>query len=373
MAATVKSMNILFIGKRFYTNRDALREQYGRIYQLPKHWASSGISVELLLIDYHSNENIHENQGNLKIKSVPIFSFYFLKEVLKNLASSKKKYDIVIASGDCYIGLLAYIFSARSKTPFVFDVYDKYDEFSGYHSLPGFNLFQFLLKKSAARMFANKRLMLDIGKKCDIYLPNGIDPDFFSPGEKLECRDAFGLDKEKSLIGYFGGMEPDRGVSDLISAVRILHAENGNIELILGGKKPDSFNLDYPWVNYLGNIPYARMPSIIACCDLLAIPYRRSAFMDAGASNKIAESIACRKPIVATQTPNLIENFPMQAKQLSGLLAIPGDVKDLARVIRAQMKQQVLVDMPDHMTWDSISQHVASALSDLVHSNSAQP
>jgi glycosyltransferase involved in cell wall biosynthesis len=370
MKVTAKSMNILFIGKRFYTNRDALREQYGRIYQLPKHWASSGLSVDLRLIDYHSNENIDENQGNLKIKNLPILRFAFLKETVKNLASSRRQYDIIIASGDCYIGLLAYIFAARSKTPFVFDVYDKYDEFSGYRSLPGCNLFQFLLRKSAVRTFANKRLMVDLGKEHDIYLPNGIDLDFFSPGEKMTCRDAFGLDRKKLLIGYFGGMELDRGVSDLISAVQILHEENPDIGLVLGGKKPDSFSLDYPWVDYLGNIPYARMPDIIACCDLLAIPYRRSAFMDAGASNKIAESIACRKPIVATQTPNLIENFPAQAKQLSGLLATPGDVEDLARVIRAQMKQQILVDMPDDMTWERISQRVANALAALVHSGS---
>ena len=31
--------NILFLGKRFYTNKDALQERFGRIFHLPMEWA----------------------------------------------------------------------------------------------------------------------------------------------------------------------------------------------------------------------------------------------------------------------------------------------------------------------------------------------
>jgi len=43
------------------------------------------------------------------------------------------------------------------------------------------------------------------------------------------------------------------------------------------------------------------------------------------------------------------------------LLATPGDPTDLARVIRAQSVQRVLVDMPIGMDWEHIAMHVAAA------------
>ena len=42
-------MRVLFIGKRFYTNRDAYTERFGMIYQLPFWWAKAGHEVDLWL------------------------------------------------------------------------------------------------------------------------------------------------------------------------------------------------------------------------------------------------------------------------------------------------------------------------------------
>jgi glycosyltransferase involved in cell wall biosynthesis len=164
-------------------------------------------------------------------------------------------------------------------------------------------------------------------------------------------------------------MEPDRGVADLIAAVQLLRDEGMNIELLLGGKVVASLDVRQPGVRYLGNVPYERMPLALSSCDLLAVPYRRSAFMDAGASNKIAEAIACRRPLVATMTPNLAANFPSQAQCLDSLLAIAGDPADLARVIRAQSERRMLVDMPASMGWADISMDVAERLALRVRSS----
>jgi hypothetical protein len=35
-------LRILFLGKRYYTRRDALCERFGRIYQLPLQWHRAG-------------------------------------------------------------------------------------------------------------------------------------------------------------------------------------------------------------------------------------------------------------------------------------------------------------------------------------------
>jgi glycosyltransferase involved in cell wall biosynthesis len=351
-----------------------LRERYGRIYQLPSFWAEAGLDTKLWLIDYHSRETVHEKAGNLEIDSTPVRALAFPKHWLYQYFAATEKYDVIVASGDCYIGLAAYVLARRTRARFVFDVYDKYDEFGGYHSLPGFDLFSFLLKRADARLFASRALMRDLGNADhDVLVPNGVDPRCFFPRAKEESRIALGLPPNALLVGYFGGMDPDRGATDLIAAVRLLRDEGMNIELLLGGKTVAGLDVRQPGVRYLGNVPYERIPIALSACDLLALPYRRSAYIDAAASCKISEAIACRRPLVATVTPNLVENFPSQARSLEGLLAATGDPVDLARVIRAQLRRRVLVDMPSGMSWSDISMNVANRLENMTQANKVLP
>ena len=63
-------MSILFIGKRFYTNRDAYSEKFGRIYQLPYYWAKE-TKTDLWLVDYHSKEKIKDQHDTLKMVILP--------------------------------------------------------------------------------------------------------------------------------------------------------------------------------------------------------------------------------------------------------------------------------------------------------------
>lgn len=356
--------HVLFIGKRFYTNRDALRERYGRIYQLPWYWSRIGIPTRLWLVDYHTRETVDTVDGSLAVASTPVKNLTLFRRCLSPRFVCKGRPDVVIASGDCYIGLLAYHIARRLRARFVFDVYDKYDEFGGYRRLPGFDPFRFLLHRADVLLFASKALLRDLSPDAnrDVLVANGVDMARFTERDRDTSRAALGLPVEPCMLGYFGGMEPDRGVADLIDAVGILRSQGMQLELVLGGKPAAGLDLHRDGVRYLGNVPYERMPLVLASCDLLAVPYRRSAFMDAGASNKIAEAVACRRPLVATRTPNLLANFPAQAEQLAGLLATPGNAADLARVIREQAFRRLLVDMPAEMSWQAIAQTVAKKL-----------
>jgi glycosyltransferase involved in cell wall biosynthesis len=357
-------MNVLFIGKRHYTNRDALREKYGRIYQLPWYWAQTGIETRLWLVDYHMRENVSQHDGELEVISTPVRTLAVFRRWIVESWRKHRLPDVIIASGDCYIGFMAYRIARRLGVRFVFDVYDKYDEFGGYRRLPGFDPFRFLLQNAARRLFASRVLLGDLSPdpNRDLLVPNGVDTRRFVALDRNECRKALGLPQDVQLVGYFGGMEPDRGVTDLIDAIGRLRVRGMNVKLLLGGEQVAGVDVHADGVHYLGNVPYERMPTTLAGCDMLAVPYRRSVFMDAGASNKIAESIACRRPLVATRTPNLVANFPAQAERLGTLLATPGDASDLARVIREQSRKRVLVDMPTGMSWSEIARAVARQL-----------
>jgi glycosyltransferase involved in cell wall biosynthesis len=226
--------------------------------------------------------------------------------------------------------------------------------------LPGIDPFAFLLKHADVRLFASRQLMTQsehYGKS--LLVPNGVDTQRFLALDRGASRRARGLPEGGIYIGYFGSMEPARGIDDLLAAVRSIRSAGTPIELLLAGRLRSDLDVSEPGVRYLGNVPFEQMPTLQASCDLIAVPYRRSAFMDAGASNKIAEGIASARPLVVTQTPNFVVNFPRQAEQLGGLIAAPSDPVDLARAILEQLSRRVLVDFPAGMDWPAIASGLA--------------
>lgn len=363
-------MKILFIGKRFYTNRDALTEKYGRIYQLPYHWAKGGVDTKLWLIDYHSYDVIKKNDESLKIISTPVKNGRVFKQYWKE-SKGKNKPDIIVASGDCYIGLLGYYLAKKLNAKFVFDVYDKYDEFGAYIKHLGFDLFSYLLKKSDLRIFASQALLKQLGVlEHDFILRNGVDRKQFRNIDKSGARDKLNIHTENKIVGYFGSMEPDRGVADLIQAIAILRSQSIPVELLLGGKSNPELNLSQSGIRYLGNVAFSEISYALAACDILAIPYRRSTFMDAGASNKIAEAIACERPIIATKSPNLYANFAKQALELEKYLAESSDPNSLALAIEKQLTDQIIVSKPNNIYWEDIA---LNALKHIMELTSEEP
>lgn len=361
-----EAKRILFVGKRYYTNRDAYTERFGRIYQLPYWWARSGHDVDLWLIDYHGREVASSRDEELRVETTPVLRWRFFARWLSASFSrwSKRRPDIIVASGDCYIGLLAYLAAVLCGARFVFDVYDRYDLFASYRKLPGFDPQTFLLRRADIVTFASVAVLDELSQQTRdaVLVPNGIDLSRFRPLSMRRSREQFDLPDGVPLIGYFGSMEVDRGVRDLIDAVAGLVDQGIAVCLVIGGKANSEINLEYPWVRYLGNLDYRQMPTVLASCDLLALPYRQSEFMDKGASCKIAEYIAAKRPVVATRTQNFVGNFPKQAAELEGLLATPGDAEDLGRCIVSQLSERRLVSLPDSVDWREISQQAQSAL-----------
>jgi len=359
-------MRILFVGKRYYTNRDTFQERFGRIYQLPYWWAAAGQEVDLWLVDYHGRESEMVRDDALTVETTPVFRGRFFVRLLAACFGRMraKRPDLIVASGDCYVGMLAYVAARLCGAKLVFDVYDRYDVFDGYRRLPGFDPLTFLLRRSDTVMFASVTVLDDLGPmaKNAILVPNGVDLTRFRPLPMPQSRQLIELPENDTLVGYFGSMEPERGIDVLIEAIAALRDSGVDVGLVIGGAANPEINIDFPWVHYLGNLDFAKMPAALASCDLLSLPYRHSEFLDNASSCKIAEYISARRPVVATRSPNLTENFPEQAAQLEGVLAAPGDAKDLARCLREQLEQRRLVDMPKGMSWQEISLRVLGEL-----------
>jgi len=348
---------ILFLGKRFYTNKDALEERFGRIFHLPSEWSKAGQRVFLWLIDYHSRKPVRRLLDGMEIASTPVLSAAMLKSAVSVLMRARP--TIIVASGDCYIGLLGWALARLVGARFVFDVYDKYDEFEGYRKPFGLDLFGFLLKRADLCLYASRALAVRLspfrgGGAVDV-VPNGVDGEMFHPMDTASCRNALGLASDQILVGYFGGMEPDRGVQDLVEAIGLVRNHGQDVRLLVCGREHPATKLDHAWIDYRGMVAHEQMPLYINAADLLVVPYRLSEFMDMGASCKIAEFLMCRRPLVSTTTPNLTANFPLQAAELGASLCRPSDPRDLASAISHQLSYRVVASSPTGFTWPEIA------------------
>ncbi|VXA86091.1 conserved hypothetical protein [Acinetobacter sp. 8I-beige] len=151
-------------------------------------------------------------------------------------------------------------------------------------------------------------------------------------------------------------MEEERGIDDLIEAVKILRQQNINIYILLSGKKRENLNLNYKFITYLGNIPFSKVPIAMACCDLLALPYRNSEFLNNASSCKIAEYIAIQVPIVATLSSNITQNFNLSEHATLNDFALVNDIESLCKIINLQIKERkIILNQSDNHQWSEIS------------------
>lgn len=358
--------HILFIGKRHYTNRDALVECYGRIYQLPLHWSRQNARTRLWLIDYYGRQREQRHDEALQVDSTPVRGLGWIGKATKLLLDRfrRRAPTHIITSGDAYIGLFGWLLARLTGARFVFDVYDKYDEFAGYRKFFGWDSFGFLLRHADQCWFASRRLLAQLGDTArgDRLVMNGIDIDRFKPLDRREARQRLGLPDDAVLVGYFGGLNVMRGVLDLVTAVQMLRDSGVAIELVLAGKMEDAIHLDNSAVRYLGNLPHAQIPWALAAVDVVAVPYRRSAYLDAASSVKFGEIMACGRPMVATKTPNLEDNFPDQTALLQDYLVSPEQPEALARAIARQVQDQKIAPVPSDMDWVALASSTLAAL-----------
>lgn len=349
-------MRILFIAKRRYTSKDTLRERFGRCYQLPWHWARMGASVRLVLLDYRGGDKEHVRDESLEIESWPVIRALTALRV--------PAADVVVASGDCFIGLLGLHAARRLGARFVFDVYDDYRTFGAYAAFCGWDAYGYLLARAGHAFYASRALGSLHNAPCAwTFAPNGIDEVLFQPAELHAARHRIGLAPAAGKwIGYFGGLDPARGINVLVDAMTRLRGHRPDLRLLVCGAHHRQARLTDDWIDYRGAIAHVEVATHMNACDVLALPYRRAPGLDSASSCKIAEYLCCQRPLAATATPNLCENFPEQAAQLGNRLAAPDDAADLARVLTLQLDEPVLASVPCDFTWRQIAARTLTVL-----------
>lgn len=174
------------------------------------------------------------------------------------------------------------------------------------------------------------------GRRVEV-IPNGIDTDVFKPMDRATCRRILNLPDDKHLI-LFGAMgatsDENKGFELLRQAIATLpqHVFGRKCMLVVfGAQRFDLPDLNME-VRFMGTLTDDIALSVLyAAADVMVVPSRQE-----NLPNTLMEAMACGTPAVAFRTggiPDLIEH------QLSGYLAEPFDIADLARGIAWTLEQ----------------------------------
>ena len=159
---------------------------------------------------------------------------------------------------------------------------------------------------------------------------SGVDDHKFKP---VNTKSSLGKSKRPLVIGCASRLLRDKGIPELIEAVKILE-KNYHIELRVAGdifhKNPSSCTPQEieEWskissVTFLGKV--SDMSSFWQGCDIAILPSHREGFPKA-----LLEAAACGLPLLGSDVPGVRE---IVVDGVNGLLFAKGDCQDIARKI----------------------------------------
>lgn len=174
-------------------------------------------------------------------------------------------------------------------------------------------------------------------------IPNCIDLDCFRPVDKAAARQALGLPLDRRLVMFAAmdpGSEPRKGFPQLAAALSLLSSEQP-ADLVIAGSGTAPPGIGNRRVHLLGRIgDDARMTSAYSAADVFVAPSTED-----NLPNTVMEALACGVPCVAFDVggmPDLIQHG------VSGYLARPGDVADLAHGIEGLLESDSLRQASSH-------------------------
>jgi glycosyltransferase involved in cell wall biosynthesis len=168
-------------------------------------------------------------------------------------------------------------------------------------------------------------------------VPNGVDTSVFHPGAGDRSR--YRPREASAVVGFAGRLAATKRPEDVIAlAARLRHSHPG-VRVLLAGEGSRRAECERlarvsgaDNVTFLGFV--ADMPSFFAACDIIVLPSEEE-----GSSNALLEAMACRKPVVATDIPALVEQV---AHGETGLVYPLGDIPAFARAVESLLAEPAL-------------------------------
>ena len=168
-------------------------------------------------------------------------------------------------------------------------------------------------------------------------IANGCDAAIFRRQDRAAARDALGIAPDAEVVLYVGRLVIEKGLRELVDAVRALRAVRPRLELVLVGDGPmraalAAFAADPACgVRLAGAQSAGRVAEWMAASDLVALPS-----WSEGHPNVLVEALACGRPVLSCPVGGVPEVVDGDA----GVLVPPRDAAALARGIDAVLARR---------------------------------
>jgi glycosyltransferase involved in cell wall biosynthesis len=347
-------LKVVFLVKRFYTNKDLIEDRFGRLFYFPTILAEMGHECDVIALDTKNSVAIDIRQDNVRFRTLTKRSFWRLlssASLCNKLGLSGA--DVVFSSGDSYYGYLGLRLARHLSAKAVFDIYDDYAHF-GSNRLP---LMRSMLTTAASKSdllicasepIRNTYSSLQANA---VLVQNGVDNRVFVPEDKQSARSSAGLGSGEVVVGYFGSIHDLRGIDDLIAAIELLRTQGRDIKLLLAGRDYGDADLKRSWIDYRGMVSQDEVVTLINACDVVTIPYKDTDIIRMTNACKLMEYFACNVPVVVTDVSDYASYFP----EAFCCVAKPSDPASLAEAISNQLENGNVVDADAVISWEKLT------------------
>ncbi len=201
-----------------------------------------------------------------------------------------------------------------------------------------------------------------------VVIPNGVNPQRFSPRDQAAARQAYGVPQDAFVVGFLGSLFPWQNLPILVDVAPGLIAAIPNFFCMIGGgQEPmlsqlralvrerglqDRFSLP-------GQIPWDKAAEFIACFDAGIAPVWKEGYEFS--LQKLVAYMACERMLIATDASGIRD--VITAAQ-AGITFVFQDADDLARQVvaaarmpaeeRAAHGQRGREYVLRHLSWESL-------------------
>ena len=306
----VRKMKILSV----YISTPGEDAAWWRISNIVKMLRSAGHEVNVVhYVKRSSYEKLQNKeryeQDTFVMTSIPTVHLKHLK-ILRN-----GDYDLVYGNmqGGAFCSLLGKV----TKTPLFFDMHDIADKFFyldklniGFKYLRDLSDFamgsftQFLDLRFSDRVVCASHKMVEylhsekkIPLERIVYLPNGVDLEFFKPLNSERSRNMkqqLGLE-DKIVFGYIGSNQKWQTINNFVEAAKRIDGDDIAFIVVGGEKKSKEGNLFF-----MPKVPRVYVRDYYSVCDVLVLPRLVHPTLQLSAPTKFAEYVAMGKPVLVT-------------------------------------------------------------------------
>jgi len=200
---------------------------------------------------------------------------------------------------------------------------------------------------------ASKRIVVHTGYLRELmnrYLPfwgaktrivpvgNNLADEGLSTTSRIKMRNELGISEESFVVGFYGGIDPSKGIEDLLRAFELLIDLGEDVDLLFVGGRTwkseyakqiesqiASLHLD-SHIKYSGYVDRSKVVDYLLTCDVCALPFRKNVL---GRSSLIS--------CLFFGIPTITSYFPSEGEFLvdreNVYLVPPGNAKELSNAI----------------------------------------